>query len=115
MCKILKRLFRRKKYATIYPAGGYPNSTDLYSRARSGEMVVNDKDLRQAIKRSLEDLEEDYPVDAEDVKKRIIECSDAFGFSDKVSKALQRKKHASCPNCGAPMHGNICDYCGTEL
>ncbi len=58
MFKILRRLFKRKKYATIYPIGGYPNPTDLYSRARSGEMVVNDKDLRQAIKRLLEDNEE---------------------------------------------------------
>ena len=121
MCKILKMLFKRKKYASIYPVGGYPNTSDLYGRARSGEKVVSDKDLRQAIKRSLEDIEEDYPVDAEYVNKRIIECSEAFGVSDKVVeaignnlKALQRKQHGNCPSCGAPLHGHKCDYCGTE-
>ena len=106
MFKRLKRLFKRRRHAPIYPAGGYPNPTDLYSRARSGEMVVSEEDFRQAIKRSLEDIKEDYPVDAEDVNKRIIECSEAFGFSDKVVeaignnlKALQRKQHGNCPNC----------------
>ena len=117
----LKRLFKRKRREPIYPAGGFTNPTDLYGRVRSGEMVVSEKELRQAIMRSLEDLEEDYPIDAEDVKKRIIECSEAFGISDKVAKeignnlkALQRKQYGNCPNCGAPLHGNKCDYCGTN-
>ena len=117
----LKRLFKRKRHAPIYPAGGFTNPTDVRSRVRSGEMVVSEKDLRQAIMRSLEDLEEDYPIDEEDVKKRIIECSEAFGVSDKVAKKignnlkiLQRKQHRNCPNCGAVMHGNICEYCGTK-
>ena len=21
----------------------------------------------------------------------------------------------NCPNCGAPIHGSICEYCGTEF
>ena len=41
MFKILKRLFRRRKYAPIYPIGGFPNKSDLYGRARSGDLVID--------------------------------------------------------------------------
>ena len=26
-----------------------------------------------------------------------------------------RKEGANCPNCGAPMKGGRCEYCGTEM
>lgn len=26
-----------------------------------------------------------------------------------------KPKYANCPNCGAPMYNNKCDYCGSEF
>ena len=25
-----------------------------------------------------------------------------------------RKRVSTCKNCGAPVHNNVCEYCGTE-
>lgn len=140
MFKILKRLFKCKKYATIYPIGGYPNTGDLYGRARSGEMVIDrskfdiakrcgmtaeDQRFKDALREVLDDIEDSgITINEDELARRICECAEAFNVSSKVAtnvyenlKKIQRKsvKVTNCPNCGAVMHGNICDYCGTEL
>ena len=140
MFKILKRLFKRKKYATIYPIGGYPNTSDLYGIARSGEMVIdsskfdiakrcgmtaNDQRFKDALREVLDDIEDSgITINEDELARRICECAEDFNVSSKVAKIvhenltrMQRKsvKVTNCPNCGAVMHGNICDYCGTEL
>ncbi len=141
MFKRLKRLFKRKRHAPIYPVGGYPNTLDLYGRARSGEMVVNksklfdiakrcgatadDQRFKDALLEVLDDIEDSgITVNEDELASRICECAEAFDVSSKVAKTvcenlkrIQRKsvKVTNCPNCGAVMHGNICDYCGTEL
>lgn len=140
MCKILKRLFKSRRYAPIYPIGGYPNTSDLYGRARSGEMVIesskfdiakrcgmtaDDQRFKDALLEVLDDIEDSgIIVDEDELASRIHECAEAFNVSSEVAKIvhenltrMQRKsvKVTNCPNCGAVMHGNICDYCGTEL
>lgn len=141
MFKILKRLFKRRRHAPIYPAGGYTNTSDLYGMARSGEMVVNnsklfdiakrcgatadDQRFKDALLEVLDDIEDSgITINEDELAGRICECAEAFNVSSKVAtivcenlKRIQREsvKATNCPNCGAVMHGNICDYCGTEL
>lgn len=33
-----------------------------------------------------------------------------------INATIKVKNHnfTNCKNCGAPLHGNICEYCGTE-
>ena len=31
-----------------------------------------------------------------------------------LSSESNKSKITNCKNCGAPLHGNICEYCGTE-
>jgi len=31
-----------------------------------------------------------------------------------LSTKLSQPKMTNCKNCGAPLHGNHCEYCGTE-
>lgn len=109
MFKRLKRLFKRKKYATIYPAGGYPTPTDLRKRARSGECVINTKQqyVFTTHKRVMDALNEMEAKVSEAVAKAI---------GERFRYLQEKMKHSmtNCPNCGAPLHGNKCDYCGTE-
>lgn len=140
MFKILKRLFKRRRYAPIYPVGGYPNTLDLYGRARSGEMVVNnsklfdiakrcgatadDQRFKDALLEVLDDIEDSGIVINEDeLASRIGECAEAFGVSSKVVEAVNENlkrmqgksiKVTNCPNCGAVLHNGKCEYCGTE-
>ena len=140
MFKHLKRLFKRKRQATIYPVGGYPTNTDLHKRSRSGEMVIDsskfdiakrcgmtaeDQRFKDAFREVLDDIEDSgITINEDELARRICECAEDFNVSSKVAKIvhenltrMQRKsvKVTNCPNCGAVMHGNICDYCGTEL
>ena len=140
MFKILKRLFKRRRQARIYPVGGYPNPTDLYNRERSWEMVINsskfdiakrcgatadDQRFKDALLEVLDDIEDSgITINEDELAGRICECAEDFNVSSKVAtivyenlKKIQRKsvKVTNCPNCGAVMHGDICDYCGTEL
>lgn len=34
-----------------------------------------------------------------------------------VNKSFERykTKYVNCPNCGAPINGTICEYCGTDF
>ena len=139
MFRRLKRLFKRKKHAPIYPAGGYVNQTDLYSRARSGEMVINsskfdiakrcgatadDRRFKDALLEVLDDIEDSgITINEDELAGRICECAKSFNVSSKVAinvyenlKRIQWKsvKVTNCPNCGAPIHEHKCDYCGTE-
>ena len=34
-------------------------------------------------------------------------------LSSKSSES-NKPKITNCKNCGAPLHGNVCEYCGTE-
>ena len=106
MC--IKRLFKRKQYAPLYK--------------------VEDYGLHEAFLQVLDDIEEEgAPIDEEDLRQRLSECIEAFDDRDEIPKAvadsilnklnaIQRNsvKSVNCPNCGAPMHGSKCKYCGTE-
>ena len=106
MC--IKRLFKRKQYAPLYK--------------------VEDYGLHEAFLQVLDDIEEEgVPIDEEDLRQRLSECIEVFDDRDEIPKAvadsilnklnaIQRNsvKSVNCPNCGAPMHGYKCEYCGTE-
>ena len=32
-----------------------------------------------------------------------------------VSHPVRIPRFSNCPNCGAPAHGNHCEYCGTDF
>lgn len=118
MFKRLKRLFRRKKYATIYPAGGYITPNDLSNRERSGECVVNTKqqEVFAAHKRVMDALKE---MEAKEVAVTEEEVSEAVAnaIGERFRYIQKKMKHSTtnCPNCGAAMHGHKCEYCGTEI
>ena len=124
MFKRLKRLFKRKKHEPISPAGGYPTTTDLRNRARSGECVITKKEAFTAHKRVMDALKEmedsEVAVTEEEVGEAVTEEEVGEAVAKAISESfryLQEKmKHSTtnCPNCGAPLHGNKCDYCGSE-
>lgn len=88
-------------------------------------MTADDQRFKDALLEVLDDIEDSgIIVDEDELASRIHECAEAFNVSSEVAKIvhenltrMQRKsvKVTNCPNCGAVMHGNICDYCGTEL
>lgn len=88
-------------------------------------MTAEDQRFKDALREVLDDIEDSgITINEDELARRICECAEAFNVSSKVAKIvhknltrMQRKsvKVTNCPNCGAVMHGNICDYCGTEL
>ena len=115
MFKRLKRLFKRKKHAPIYPAGGFTTPTDLRNRARSGECVITKKEAFTAHKRVMDALNE---MEAKEVAITEEEVGEAVAkaIGERFRYLQEKMKHSTtnCPNCGAPLHGHKCDYCGTE-
>lgn len=117
MFKRLKRLFKRKKHAPIYPVGGYITPTDLRERARSGECVFNTKqqEVFAAHKRVMDALKEmeakEVAVTEEEVREAVV---NALGDGFRYLQEKMKHSTTTCPNCGAPLHGHKCDYCGTE-
>lgn len=112
MFKRLKRLFKRKKYAPIYPAGGYPTPTDLCNREKSGECVVNTKQQEVFTAHKLKEMEDkEVAVTEEEVSEAV-----AKALGERFRYIQEKMKHSStnCPNCGAALHGGKCEYCGTE-
>ena len=84
MFKRLKRLFKRKKHAPIYPAGWFMNSTGLHSRVRSGECVITKKEAFTAHKRVMDALNE---MEAKEVAITEEEVGEA------VAKAIGEGLH----------------------
>ena len=41
----------------------------------------------------------------------------SFSISDYIKAQMEEKelKPRTCPNCGAPVRGRVCDYCGTHF
>ena len=39
---------------------------------------------------------------------------ECLGISSSLETNKVKKYMTNCPNCGAPMHGHKCMYCGTE-
>ena len=117
MFKRLKRLFKRKKYAPIYPAGGYPTPTDLRKRERSGECVLttNQQEVFTAHKRVMDALKEMEDSEVAVTEEEVGEAV-AKAIGERFRYLQEKMKHSTtnCPNCGAPLHGHKCDYCGTE-
>ena len=115
MFKILKRIFKRRRHAHIYPVGGYPN--DLRVRARSGECVINAKEQEAftAHKRVMDALKE---MEAREIAITEDEVNEAVAkaIGERFRYLQEKMKHSmtNCPNCGAPLHGHKCDYCGTK-
>jgi hypothetical protein len=48
-----------------------------------------------------------YPVADSEIPFRETTCT---GYKDN-----SKIKFTNCPNCGAPVTNNICEYCGTVL
>ena len=49
------------------------------------------------------------------VTEAVIRLGDAFKGSVGSPKTIAlRKKPRVCSQCGAPLHGHTCEYCGTE-
>lgn len=116
MCKILKRLFKRKKYMPIHHTGGYPTPTYLRNMVKSGECVVTkQQEAFTAHKRVIDALKE---IEAKELTVTKEEVSEAVAkaLGDRFRYLHDNMKHSitNCPNCGAALHGRKCDYCGTE-
>jgi len=51
----------------------------------------------------------------EEVTEAVIRLGDAFkGIVGGPKTIALRKKPRLCTQCGAPLHGNKCEYCNTE-
>ena len=51
----------------------------------------------------------------EEVTEAVIRLGDAFkGIVGSHKKIALRKKPRLCTQCGAPLHGDKCEYCRTE-
>ncbi|MGN1404214.1 MAG: hypothetical protein ACI4XB_07825 [Ruminococcus sp.] len=62
-------------------------------------------------------------------EKALAECASAKRMLEKESRKYavqdalisltkekkQKPRPTNCPNCGALLHGNICDYCGAHI
>lgn len=47
-----------------------------------------------------------------EAQKRLGDAFRAIAGESKV--ITQKRRPRLCTQCGAPMHGEICEYCGTE-
>ena len=51
----------------------------------------------------------------------VVYQGDCYVYIDNewvlMSSASEDEKEipTNCPNCGAPLHGRVCEYCGTEF
>lgn len=51
----------------------------------------------------------------EEVTEAVIRLGDAFkGIVGSPKTIALRKKPRMCTQCGAPLHGDKCEYCRTE-
>lgn len=52
---------------------------------------------------------------SEELMEALRELGNAFkGIVGSPKTIALRKKPRVCSQCGAPLHGHKCDYCGTE-
>ena len=83
-------------------------------KAKSGECVINAKQHEAIVAKrniidSLNELESrEIIVTEEEVSEAVAK---ALG---ERFRCLRKSAVTNCPNCGAPLHGHKCDYCGTE-
>lgn len=128
MCRIKEHIERikerRKPMAPLY---GHMVSI--------GEMVLTrqqmeELEFRHNLIEMIDEIDaQQITIDKNELENRINEAFQAFKkdrdaeIPVAVSVAIRRKfeeidkktdKPHSCPQCGAPLHGNKCDYCQTE-
>lgn len=48
-------------------------------------------------------------------RARVRAVQEAFISLAKSAEQNQNKHPTNCPNCGALLHSNVCDYCGTHI
>lgn len=83
-------------------------------RVRSGEMVLTGQqaaETRKALLDVLNEIEEsEIEVDEQDLSRRVADVFKSNGIEIK-----KQKKVKICSQCGAPLRGCRCEYCGTEV
>lgn len=53
-------------------------------------------------------------VSAKDLAEGKIRYTAHVAESFHTHASLEKPRVTNCKNCGAPLHGNRCEYCGTE-
>ena len=85
-------------------------------RVRSGEMVLTGQqaaEVRKALINVIKEIEEsEIEVDEQDLSRRFADVFKSHGIEAPETK--EYKKVKICSQCGAPLHGCRCEYCGTE-
>ena len=56
----------------------------------------------------------DVPLNPRRLKIRVGTDATANGNYTFCQSPEDRKRVFTCKNCGAPVHNNYCEYCGTE-
>lgn len=70
-----------------------------------GDYVVNSGELRKVVSTLNAASSEDW------MKKHTVAVTTSVTNQSSMHQPLPR----NCPNCGAPMHGCECEYCGTTF
>lgn len=65
----------------------------------NSEIEIDETELYNRIKETFASYNIEYPDD---------------GMLATMAKYKKSQSVCNCPNCGAPIHGNKCEYCGTE-
>ena len=111
--------FKRKKYAPITKSSqGEVVLTKEQQSERLREMFKPEHEFYNAVVKMIEEIEEsEIEIDETELSKRLKELADVYGIpwqEIRIETPKEKKVFVSCPNCGAPLHGHKCDYCGTE-
>ncbi len=74
----------------------------------------NDIAKLNALERRLHELQKTAQEQQEN-RARVRAVQEAFISLAKSAEQKQNKHPTNCPNCGALLHSNVCDYCGTHV
>lgn len=86
-------------------------------RVQSGECVINAKQQEAiAAKRNIMDALNEMEAKEVAITEEEVGEAVAKAIGEHFRYLQEKMKHSTtnCPNCGAPLHGHKCDYCGTE-
>lgn len=98
-------------------------------KVKSGEMVVprdvaDNMALRHALMDMLDELDaSQIEITEQELTQRVDELFQRFGgVAPTAAKEIHQKferlnkltRPMFCKQCGAPLRGSVCEYCGTE-
>lgn len=53
-------------------------------------------------------------ISASKIASGYLAYNDATAITGTIAYPWEQKRPTNCKNCGAPLHGRRCEYCGTE-